>query len=118
MHFNTKLIGWVVIIIVVVGALYSLFTKSDIAGTTAAETAQTQSVGADLLTLLGKLQTVNFNTDLFGDQNFNGLTDFAIPLPLPNLGRPNPFDKIGTDIGVVTTAPQTPATSGQTTPAR
>jgi hypothetical protein len=122
MHINIKLMGWVVVALVVAGAAYSMFTKPAAVDTAAnIATNGSPAVGSDLLELLGKLQTVNFNTDLFSDKTFVVLKDFAIPLPTPNLGRPNPFEKIGTDIGqVVSPAPvaQTPSKTGSTTPVR
>ncbi|HEY9586390.1 MAG TPA: hypothetical protein VJJ27_01985 [Candidatus Paceibacterota bacterium] len=104
MHFNTKIIGWVIIIVVVGGALYAMFTKApvqiiDQSGNPNA----TQAVGSDLLQLLSKLKTVNFNTELFNNPDFRGLIDWAIVLPAPALGRPNPFERIGIDVGVVKT---------------
>lgn len=102
MHLNTKLISWLVLVLIVVSALYSMFFKSS---TPESATSSTQVVGSDLLDLLNKLQTVNFNTDLFTQKDFIKLTDFALPLPVPSLGRPNLFDKIGVDIGPVTSAP-------------
>ncbi|MFZ3020493.1 MAG: hypothetical protein WA051_03215, partial [Minisyncoccia bacterium] len=103
MHLNTKLIGWVVVVLIAGGAMYSMITKTST--DSAASQAQVQAVGVDLLALLGKLQTVNFSTDLFSDNSFTDLVDFSIALPVPALGRPNPFEKIGIDIGSVSSAP-------------
>jgi hypothetical protein len=122
MHLNNKLIGWIVVVLIVGGALYSMLSNSSApAATTDASGNATTTVGADLLALLGKLQTVNFSTDLFSNSNFNGLIDFAIPLPTPALGRPNPFAPIGTDVGPVIATPTSQQTgtvsAGTTTPA-
>ena len=109
MHFNTKLFGWIVVILVVVSAGYSMYTQ--VAQQTLDQNGlpiSGQAVGGDLLELLGKLQTVNFTTDIFNDNNFTSLIDFGITLPPPNLGRPNPFEKIGIDV-VTPIVPSSPA---------
>lgn len=97
MKFNTKIIGWIITIVIVIGALYTLAFKEPVINGASA----TESVGSDLLELLDKLKGVSFDTDLFSNSKFSSLKDWSITLPAPDLGRPNPFERIGVDIGTV-----------------
>ncbi len=98
MKYNTKMIGWIIVVVIVVSALYTLAFKDPVTKDASGATA---SVGSDLLELLDKLKGVSFDTDLFSSTKFSSLMDWSIPLPRPDLGRPNPFERIGLDIGVV-----------------
>lgn len=116
MHINSKLIGWVAVILIIAFAGYTLFTSSSSQPATTTDqngnpvSSTSQTVGADLLALLDQLKSVNFSTGLFSNQTFLNLIDFDVPLPTPSLGRPNPFNTIGVDTGVLPNlnAPQTP----------
>ncbi len=107
MHLNKKLIGWVVVVVIAGVAIHTLLksTPED------SSLAGTPSVGTDLLDLLNKLKDVNFETNLFANPNFSSLVDWSIPLPTPSVGRPNPFERIGLDVGVISSAPVTPAST-------
>ncbi len=111
MHLNKKLIGWLIIILIVAGALYSMFSQTPAPAKNPDGTplATTQTVGSDLLELLAKLKTVNFSGDILNDPALAGLVDFGITLPVPSLGRPNPFEKIGVDFGIISKATSSPA---------
>jgi hypothetical protein len=101
MHLNKKLIGWVVIVVIAGFAVYTLLKSAP----DDAAMAEVPSVGTDLLELLNKLKSVSFDTDLFSSPSFTSLVDWTLPLPIPSLGRPNPFEKIGLDIGASLPAP-------------
>ncbi len=113
MHINTKMVGWVVVILVIAGAAYLLISKTpeplfDESG----NAIGAQTVGSDLLQLLSDLKSINLTTDIFNDEVFMSLTDWSVNLPAPALGRPNPFERIGVDVGSVTSAPATAPRSG------
>lgn len=85
------------------------------------------TVGEDFLVTLLNLRSIKLDDTLFADQKFRSLQDFTITLvPEGNIGRPNPFAPIGTDVettavtsATATTTPTTnttPTTTGTTNP--
>lgn len=105
MHLNSKIIGWSLLVVIIGSAVYSLFfTAPDTTSTGSTETAQ--GVGAEFLALKNRLEGINFDSELFSNKSFLDLIDFSIILPVPNLGRPDPFNRIGVDVGTVP-APKT-----------
>lgn len=105
MSFNTKIIGWVVLAVIIGSALYSLFLggKEEATGQVQPNASASQNVGKEFLSLRNRLQNISFESDLFTNSLFTSLKDLSIQLPTPIIGRPNPFDRIGNDIGI---APQ------------
>lgn len=53
---------------------------------------EAQVVGQDLIDLMAELRSVELNAEIFRDQAFINLTDFAITLPEEPRGRANPFE--------------------------
>ena len=96
---NSKLIGIVVLILLLGFAAYSLFLSGPAPTSTATlgPDGQTQEIGNDTLTLLTRLQGVQFRTTLLFTPAFQSLIDWSIKLPSIGIGRPNPFERIGVD---------------------
>lgn len=60
--------------------------------------SDTTLANAEILRILGNIQNINLNDDLFANPVFQSLEDsrFVIPKPV-RIGRPNPFLPIGFD---------------------
>ena len=54
-------------------------------------------VGAEIISLLDRLDAIKLDTSLFSEATFQSLKDFSIVLRSQAVGRPNPFAAIGTD---------------------
>jgi hypothetical protein len=93
---NTKkIIIGAVTIVVLAFAVYYLFFRTKTPVVTLDQYGNpvvAQSVGADLVELLNKLQSVTLDQSIFKTPAFLYLTDFSVPLPTEAPGRKNPFD--------------------------
>lgn len=54
-------------------------------------------VGADLLTLLLEVKSIELNGDIFNNEVFVSLKDFSKEIQPQSVGRQNPFSAIGSD---------------------
>lgn len=60
--------------------------------------ANTALANAEILRILGNIQTINLNIDIFANPVFRQLHDSRFSIPRPtHIGRPNPFLPIGFD---------------------
>lgn len=57
--------------------------------------AESNSVGADLISLSQQLTRANLSTAVFSAPEYLFLTDFSSPIPEEPLGRINPFEALG-----------------------
>jgi len=60
-----------------------------------APSADSTAVGADVLSLAGKIGTISLDQSLFSNPLFAGLKDDSAPLSPEAQGRDNPFAPIG-----------------------
>lgn len=57
----------------------------------------TTTTGSTLLSLLGRVQTLTLNADIFSNPSFQSLQDFSLSLPaVTSRGRRNPFSPAAT----------------------
>lgn len=54
-------------------------------------------VGADLLTLLLEVKSIELDSDVFNNEVFVNLKDFSKEIQPQSVGRKNPFSVIGSD---------------------
>lgn len=66
-----------------------------------------QLANSEILRILGNIQNIDLNDDIFSNPVFRDLRDtrFTIPKPL-RIGRPNPFLPIGFDDVTIQTVPR------------
>ena len=64
-------------------------------------TNQNSGAGREFVIQLLAIQSIHFNTDLFGDPAYTNLHDFSRPILDQPKGRPNPFAPIGDDSNTV-----------------
>ncbi len=67
----------------------------------------TQLANAEILRILGSIQNIDLEDDIFTDPVFRELRDGRFSIPNPTvIGRPNPFRPIGLDSIATITSPQ------------
>lgn len=95
---SKKSIIIVIVVALVAGVGYFYYSGSkgtDSASMTASTiSADTQAVGARILSLLNQIQNLKIDTTVFDDQKFKSLIDYTVAIPQQNVGRPNPFAPI------------------------
>ncbi len=112
-----------IVIVLVLGFFYVYYTQTETQGETGSLVSQnavagnsraTIAVGAEIISLLEKLDRITLDTALFQQPTFQSLRDFSITLRPQPVGRPNPFAPIGNDSSAQTNrAVQTPNVSSQ-----
>ncbi|NDE68000.1 hypothetical protein EB052_00170 [bacterium] len=91
-----------VIVIVLAVAGYFLYTSGnqtvvDATGKIAAlagggsAAAADNGVGADVLLLLNRIQSIKIDPSIFNDPAYQSLVDYTVAIPTWNVGRDNPF---------------------------
>lgn len=87
-----------------VSSLTSAFTS-----TSSVNDTQVQLANSEILRILGSIQNIKLDDDIFSNPVFRDLRDtrFTIPKPL-QIGRPNPFLPIGFDDVTIQTVVQEP----------
>ena len=126
----SKYKGWIIgiVVIVLLFLAYSQFiakksatSDSALVPVQAATNGANQNGGAgrEFVIQLLAIQSIHFNTELFGDPAYTYLHDFSRPIIDQPKGRPNPFAPIGDDSNTVVgdnAAPvATPALAATTT---
>src|ERR1039458_6209532 len=96
---NTIIIG--VILVVVLAGVWYFYSKgssspstSQLVSTTPNGTAGA-SVGANVLTILNNVSSINIDTNFFSAPAFQSLVDYSIMVPPQAVGRNNPFAPVG-----------------------
>jgi hypothetical protein len=56
-----------------------------------------ETVGSDLVELLGRLEAAKLDQSLFNSPVYKSLSDFSVEVPSQPTGRRNPFDILGRD---------------------
>lgn len=56
--------------------------------------AGSQLIGADVLSLLNRINSLKIDTSIFSSLIYQSLVDFSVEIPPQNVGRPNPFAPI------------------------
>lgn len=117
------LIGLLVAVALLVG--YSVINQQDseggvgfgslssvLQGDTNVDEKEVQLANSEILTILGSIQNIELDDDIFSNPVFRDLRDtrFTIPKPI-QIGRPNPFLPIGFDSVTIQTVQEeeTPA---------
>ena len=97
-----------IVILLLLGFSYAYYTQTSSQGQTGSLISQngsigtntaTIAVGAEIISLLDKLDRIQLDTKLFKEQTFQSLRDFSITLRPQPVGRPNPFAQIGNETG-------------------
>jgi len=96
-HSNKTWIG-LVIIVVVAGIAYFYMSGSSANVSNSTLSSSNAAVGAQVLGLLGQIQSLKIETGFFADATFKTLRDFSVPIPAVNVGRPNPFAPLSSDV--------------------
>lgn len=78
------------------GGVNSLSTVGVDGTTNAAAGAE---VGADVLTLLNKINSLRIDASIFASPSYQSLVDFSVEIPTENVGRPNPFAPLPGSVG-------------------
>ncbi len=86
--------------ILILWAIYTFGGNLDLsggAGQHAADIeARTQQIESTILAELDRLQKVELDGRLFESDGFRSLKDWSVPLGEPDVGRPDPFARFGT----------------------
>ncbi len=91
---NKQLIILVVILIGLVGAYFFFFSGDGFAlPLTTAPTAD--PIEQEFIALTNKLSGISFNLDIFDDARFLSLVSLATPRQPEQIGRPDPFARLG-----------------------
>lgn len=85
-----------VIIIIAITAYFLFFSgEPDISGQALLESSQSgELVGAQVLSLLQQIQSLNIDTTFLNSGVFQSLVDYSVAIPADNVGRSNPFAPI------------------------
>ncbi len=103
--------SWIILGVVVVIAVIVYFYYSggqapaDSSGLT---TDNGAAVGAEVFGLLSEINSLSIDTSIFSGQTYQTLVDHTVPIPVLNVGRPNPFAPLPGDL-LVNTTTATPA---------
>lgn len=90
--------------------------SSVIGGGTLGQVRESNSAlaNAEILRILGNIQTINLNDDIFSNPVFRSLHDSRFTIPRPTqIGRPNPFLPIGFDTMIIGPQPIVQQQPGQ-----
>jgi RsiW-degrading membrane proteinase PrsW (M82 family) len=96
---NTVIIG-IILVVILAGAWYfyskgsSSPSTSQLVSTTPGGTA-TANVGANVLTILNSVSSINIDTSFFSTPAYQSLVDYSITVPPQEVGRQNPFAPVG-----------------------
>ena len=87
----------VFISVLVVGALIYFYTlgnpsDSSLALSSGSSDTSAQTIGANVLTLLGQISSLKIDTSIFSSTAYKSLVDYSITVPEQNVGRVNPFE--------------------------
>jgi len=86
---SNSILTIIAVIVVAAGGYWYFFTgEEQPALTPATEGNQAQ---IRFQTLVGELQPISFNTDIFSDPRFNALVDIIVPIAPESAGRIDPF---------------------------
>lgn len=96
---KTTIIIIVAIVIALGGAYFYLSgdSKQPAASNSLLQSTPTQSsglIGAQVLTLLNQIRTLNIDSTVFKDKAYQSLVDYSVTIPPQNVGRTNPFAPI------------------------
>lgn len=88
----------IVTFFVAVGAYWYFFTDTGNKPPLTTLSSSTNQAQSRFQTLVGELQPVSFNTDIFSDSRFNALVDLATPIAPETAGRIDPFAPVSASI--------------------
>ncbi len=95
-HKNQKII---LLLVLVAGGLYvyTTFFKSDAASVITQDDITAQQVGAEVIELQNRINSVKLRQELFSSSLYKELVDLSKPILEQPIGRPNPFNLVGFD---------------------
>jgi uncharacterized membrane protein len=95
---NTVIIGIILVVVLAVGwYFYSKGSSSPSTSQLVSSTpnAATADVGANVLTILNSVSSINIDTNFFSTPTYQSLVDYSIVVPPQAVGRNNPFAPVG-----------------------
>ncbi|MDB5259371.1 MAG: hypothetical protein JWO73_579 [Candidatus Taylorbacteria bacterium] len=100
----------IIAIVILLGGGYYLYSTKGASAATSANSnlettvagggdADSAAIGADVLALLGQINSLKIDSNFFVGSSslssaYQSLVDFSQPIPIENVGRPNPFTQV------------------------
>jgi hypothetical protein len=92
-----------IVAVVILGGVYVFFTRDSkeedtnapLTSRNSTGTSATPQVGADVLALLNRINSLKIDTDIFDSLVYQSLEDYEVDIPPQPVGRENPFAPIG-----------------------